>query len=169
MEHMKHSFLRSMLPLALCACLMVILVTAIAPTKSARAATSSTASCSNLNMSRGTSWVSEEYVTNHTCRGTSLKLIYQIDGNFVLYIGGQAKWASNTSGGLLDTPAYVEFQQDGNLVVYHINSNGSTVPRWSSRTNGKGAATLALQKDGNLVIYTASGKALWSSHTCCYS
>ncbi len=68
MEHMKHSFLRSMLPLALCACLMVILVTAIAPTMSARAATSSTASCSNLNMSRGTSWVSEEYVTNHTCR-----------------------------------------------------------------------------------------------------
>ncbi len=165
---MKHPFLRRILPLALCACLAVTLVTVVSPARSAHAATASAANCpGDLNMGRGTTWLPGNYVTWHTCAGTSLKLIYQGDGNFVLYIGGQAKWATNTSG-LIVFPDYVEFQPDGNLVVYNTDALGFTRAVWASHTNGKGATSLELQEDGNLVIYNASGQALWASHTCCW-
>jgi hypothetical protein len=165
---MKPLFLRRNLPLVLCACLTITLVMGFALAKSAHAATTTAASCSNLDLPRGTNWLPGEATWWHTCKGTSLELTYQHDGNFVLYIGGQAKWATNTSS-LFSSPDFVVFQEDGNLVVYHFNVFGSEVPAWASGTNGKGATTLALQHDGNLVIYTAQGKVLWASNTCCYS
>ncbi len=164
---MKPSFLKRVLPLALCTCLAVTLLTVFTPASNAHAATSSAASCSNLNMFRGKTWHPGNYVTWHTCKGTSLKLIYQNDGNFVLAIGGHAKWASNTSS-VLSLPDYVQFQSDGNLVVYSVDYLFNFYSAWASGTNGKGATRLSLQDDGNLVIYTAAGKVLWASHTSGY-
>jgi hypothetical protein len=163
---MKHLSLRRALALALCACLTVTLLTAFSPTRSAHAATAHAASCSNLNMGRGTIFSPGLVTTNYTCRGALLVLTYQDDGNFVLYIGGKAKWATNTSSTLF-TPVDVQFQSDGNLVVYSHNLFG-TRAIWASNTAGKGATRLSLQDDGNLVMYTASGKALWATHTSGY-
>lgn len=53
-------------------------------------------------------------------------LVFQSDGNFVLYDNG-ATDASNTVG----KATRLVFQKDGNAVIY----NGS-VATWSSRTNG---------------------------------
>jgi hypothetical protein len=166
MEQMTSPFLRRVLTLALCACLTVTLVTVFSPSRSAHAATAHAAACSNFDMGRGTIWYPEYAATNHTCGGTLLELTYQTDGNFVLYIGGIPKWATHTSSPVF-FPVDAIFQSDGNLVVYS-NNLISTRAVWASHTNGKGATTLALQKDGNLVIYTAAGKALWASNTCCY-
>jgi hypothetical protein len=52
------------------------------------------------------------------------------------------------------------FQTDGNVVLY---SNSKAL--WSSQTNGKPAAYLAMQGDGNLVIYDTSYRPLWASGT----
>jgi hypothetical protein len=51
-------------------------------------------------------------------------------------------------------------QADGNLVVY---VSGKAL--WSTRTAGNKYDYFVMQNDGNLVIYTASGKAIWESHT----
>jgi hypothetical protein len=169
MEQMTSPFLRRVLTLALCACLAVTLVTVFSPTRSAHAATANRASCTNHDMAPGsTIWFPGDATIWHTCQGTQIKLTYQTDGNFVLYIGGKPKWATNTST-LLNIPVDTIFQSDGNLVVYQLNVFNSDVPVWASHTERKGVTTLALQHDGNLVIYTAAGKALWASHTCCYS
>lgn len=79
----------------------------------------------------------------------------QTDGNFVLYDGGRAVFASGTGG---TGNARLAMQSDGNLVLY--GANGA---RWQTGTRGANAQ-LALQDDGNLVIY-ASGRATWSSRT----
>jgi hypothetical protein len=166
---MKQPFLRRVLTLALCACLAVTLVTVFSPVKSAHAATTRAASCPNNDMPLGTTWYPGWATYWSTCNGTSLKLIYQGDGNFVLYIGGKAQWATGTNSQFYNFD-YVQFQGDGNLVVYHSNPlDGSVTPAWASNTRGEGATTLALQADGNLVIYNSSKRALWASNTCCYS
>lgn len=54
----------------------------------------------------------------------------------------------------------LEFQGDGNLVVY-----GQGHALWSSKTNGKSSKSVVMQGDGNLVIYGASGPPLWSTGT----
>ncbi|MEK6630718.1 MAG: hypothetical protein AABY89_08285, partial [Acidobacteriota bacterium] len=74
-------------------------------------------------------------------------LIYQGDGNLVLYYGSSALWASNTSG---TTPGRAIMQGDGNLVVY--DASGTAV--WSSGTYGSPGAYFVVQSDGNLVIYS---------------
>lgn len=163
---MKPLFLRHTLLLALCACLAVTFVTGVSPAKSAHAATASAASCpGNLNWGRGKTWLPGQETNWRTCAGTSLQLAYQGDANFVLYIGGHAKWATNTSSPLL-TPWKVIFQSDGNLVAYDINAF-TTPAVWASHTVGEGTR-LSLQEDGNFVIYNASGHAVWASHTCCW-
>jgi hypothetical protein len=168
---MKQRFLRNVLTLVLCTSLAVLFVTTVSPAKSAHAAPASPANCGDVNMSRGFNFLPGQSVNNHTCAGTSLHLIYQTDGNFVLYIGGQAKWASNTSFGVfcpLCKDSHTEFQSDGNLVVYNINSFEITFAAWASNTANRGATRLSLQTDGNLVIYNASNQPLWASHTCCW-
>ena len=86
-------------------------------------------------------------------------LIYQTDGNLVLYgPGHQALWNSQTWG----KPTGVAIMQtDGNLVVYDPNGHAL----WNSRTWGHPGAGLTLQNDGNLVIYDANGHALWNTMT----
>lgn len=61
----------------------------------------------------------------------------------------------------------VVMQNDGNLVVYYVDSWNKYTPIWSSGTQGNPGAWAVLQNDGNFVIYSASGKALWaiSSYT----
>ncbi len=76
------------------------------------------------------------------------KLLYQTDGNLVLYRGdGLALWASNTGG---QTPGQVIMQADGNLVIY-----GPSGAQFATDTYGNPNAVLLLQNDGNLVIYAA--------------
>jgi hypothetical protein len=86
------------------------------------------------------------------------KLIYQNDGNLVLYAGSQALWNSATYG---RSAGRAVMQPDGNLVVYDASNRAV----WNSNTWGNPGARLALQDDGNLVIYDTSGRALWSSGT----
>ena len=47
-----------------------------------------------------------------TCK---YRLVFQTDGNLVLYEGSTARWASHTHG----RGAYATMQSDGNVVVYN--------------------------------------------------
>jgi len=87
-------------------------------------------------------------------------LIYQSDGNLVLYGPSGWIWASNTSG---FSAGQAIMQGDGNLVVYDAGGQW----RWSSNTYGNNGAFLVVQSDGNLVIYRG-GTALWASNTNWY-
>lgn len=73
-------------------------------------------------------------------------LVYQLDGNLVLYYLGWPVWASNTCG---TSPGVTYMQADGNLVVY----DATWTPVWASNTAGWPGAFLVVQSDGNLVIY----------------
>lgn len=87
------------------------------------------------------------------------QLIYQNDGNLVLYgPGNQALWNSGTWG---RSAGRAIIQNDGNLVVY--DAGGRSV--WHSGTWGNAGARLALQDDGNLVVYATNGRAVWNSGT----
>jgi hypothetical protein len=54
----------------------------------------------------------------------------------------------------------LEFQDDGNLVVYDCNRKA----RWSSRSVSSGVRAF-FQSDGNLVVYDAGGRPIWNSGT----
>jgi hypothetical protein len=164
---MKHLNLGRVLLLALCICLAATLLTAFSPARSAYAATASPAACSNYNYSPGNFTLNVNYkVQWTTCKGNTMDLNMQYDGNFVLYVNGQAKWASNTSG-LTAIGNYAYFEPNGALRVYDISTISGPYLAWSSGTGGKGAR-LSLQDDGNMVIYNASGAAIWATHTSGY-
>jgi len=86
-------------------------------------------------------------------------LVYQHDGNLVLYLlaTGAPLWASNTGG---TSAGVTAMQTDGNLVVYDQGG----VARWASST-GASADRLYVQDDGNLVIRDTAGQPLWASNT----
>lgn len=86
------------------------------------------------------------------------RLLYQRDGNLVLYGPAGPRWASHTLGRSLGR---VLMQTDGNCVLY----DGDGKPRWATGTVGHPGARLLVQNDGNVVVYSASGKALWASGT----
>jgi hypothetical protein len=94
-----------------------------------------------------------------------MTLVFQSDGNLVLYRGSgadaDALWASGTNG---KGASKLAFQADGNLVLY-ASRGGKDAPIWASNTAGQGVATLALQDDCNLVLYDAAGKPHWASGT----
>jgi hypothetical protein len=84
------------------------------------------------------------------------QLVYQADGNLVVYrTGGGATWASNTGG---TSAGVCVLQRDGNLVVY----DAARVPRWASGTNGHQDIGLRLQTDGNLVLHR-DGQVIWQT------
>jgi CSLREA domain-containing protein len=90
--------------------------------------------------------------------GHGYQLLYQTDGNLVLYRGdGVALWGSGTAG---QTADHVTMQADGNLVIY-----GPGVAQWASNTAGNLNAVLKLQDDGNLVIYTSAPAAIFATNT----
>lgn len=78
---------------------------------------------------------------------SAYRVVMQSDGNFVLYRGSSAYWASRTQA----SNAYVVMQGDGNLVVY--NSAGTAL--WNSGTSNAGS-NVVMQDDGNFVLYTGS-------------
>jgi len=105
----------------------------------------------------------------------------QDDGNIIVYTGSnQATWSIQT--GVIGFPAHLNMgqnlypgqqllspnhtfrvilQTDGNLVVY----NASNQPIWSSGTNGRSVAYLAMQGDSNLVLRGTDGVAVWTTTT----
>lgn len=87
------------------------------------------------------------------------QLIYQTDGNLVVYEllpNRRALWATGTQGA---SPGKVTMQADGNLVVYEA---GGAVA-WSSKTSGNAGAVLSLQNDNNLVVYRKDAcQATWA-------
>ena len=58
---------------------------------------------------------------------------------------------------------YLNWQNDGNLVLYE-NVSGSSTARWSTGTGGAGRQC-NFQADGNLVIYNSNNQAVWGSKT----
>ena len=87
-------------------------------------------------------------------------LVFQDDGNFVLYNGnGEATWNSGTYGSDAQT---IIVQGDGNVVMY--DSQGGAI--WASNSNYEDAQNpyLKIQDDGNVVLYD-DGKegAFWST------
>src|SRR5260370_3994550 len=146
---MKHPSLRRVLALTLCLCLAVTLLTVFFPIRSASAATASPKNGrqtvnyapGHFRLSAGTrvQWT--------TCRGNTMDLNMQNDGNFVLYLNGQPIWASNTSNLLIASAGWATFQTDSNLVVY--NYYNTTIPpslgaAWASGTNGRHATSFSL-------------------------
>ena len=85
-------------------------------------------------------------------------LVYQADGNLVLYRGSTPLWWTGTQS---TNPGFAVMQGDGNFVVYD-----STGPVWWSGTGTPGAF-LVVQSDGNTVIYSSGSSPLWATNTCC--
>ena len=85
------------------------------------------------------------------------RLVYQGDGNLVLYQGGTPLWASNTAGTLAGEAV---MQHDGNFVIY----NGYGTPLRDSGTWWSPSAYLVVQNDGNVVVYSAGGAPLWDRY-----
>src|SRR5688572_28627739 len=87
---------------------------------------------------------------SRTSAGGAYTLVYQGDGNLVLYHqSGWATWASGTAG---ISPGAVYMQTDGNLVIY---SSWWGVA-WASWTHNNPGAYLVVQDDGNVVVYNSA-------------
>lgn len=87
------------------------------------------------------------------------KLIYQWDGNLVLYDENDIPmWASSTSA---SSPGRAVMQTDGNFVVY----DNSSASLWASGTSGNSGAYLVVQNDGNVVVYDSYSNPIWSTDT----
>ena len=84
------------------------------------------------------------------------RLLYQPDGNLVLYddTDGTAAWNTGTAAG---GAGQAILQSDGNFVVYDAQGN----PAFFTGTGGNPNARLVLQDDGNIVIYNASDQPVW--------
>ena len=70
---------------------------------------------------------------------------------------GRFYWASRTPLG--GDPWHVDFQPDGNLVVYTANRHAT----WASETHGNEGAFLLLKDNGTLVICASDGRTLWEA------
>lgn len=90
-------------------------------------------------------------------RNGAFRLIYQGDGNLVIYrTGGAATWSSSTHG---TSPGSVEMQGDGNLVIY----DAAGTPVWHSDTWWAPGAVAELTDEGYLIVFDASGAPVWWS------
>jgi hypothetical protein len=95
------------------------------------------------------------------------ELIYQSDGNLVLYDRSitpvpRATWNSRTYG---TSAGHCVMQSDGNFVVYNAENH----PVWDSHTYGLHEVTCHVQDDGNFVLYShaagVSPLAVWDAWT----
>lgn len=94
------------------------------------------------------------------------RLLFQGDGNLVLFHGNQVVWSPNVQN-CYPTPYWAfaaEFQLDGNFVIYYVwQSNPQIkVPVWSTDTDGNPGSRLDVQNDGNVVIYDRYNRVLWA-------
>ncbi len=84
-------------------------------------------------------------------------LIYQRDGNLVLYGPAGWLWQSGTAG----TPGAICIMQgDGNLVIYDWNNQWI----WDSETDHNPGSRLLVQDNGMVAIYDPSNKLVWSTN-----
>jgi hypothetical protein len=90
---------------------------------------------------------------------TGYTLVFQKDGNLVLYnIKNSSKevfWATGTNG----TAETLTALKDGNFVLF--NSKNESI--WSTKTSGKNR--LVLEENGNLVVYSQSNEILFQTET----
>jgi hypothetical protein len=85
-------------------------------------------------------------------------LIYQTDGNLVLYTSNSnVLWVSNTNG---QPAGYAIMQTDGNFAIYGPDGRF----QWNTGTTTPGS-WIILQDDGNLVVYTSAGIPIWATNT----
>lgn len=89
-------------------------------------------------------------------------LIFQLDGNFVLYATyppQQMLFATQTEKKYASTCI---MQEDGNLVIYNDNKD----VLWATNTEGNPGSYLVVQNDGNVCLYNSTGsKALFCTNT----
>jgi hypothetical protein len=87
------------------------------------------------------------------------RLIYQSDGNLVLYdaVDGAVMWSTDTWNRSL---GFVAVDSFGYLTVY----DGKNEPAWRSPAAAPGGH-LVVQADGNLVLCSPTGEAVWESNT----
>ena len=89
----------------------------------------------------------------------NFSLLFQTDGNLVIFQGSNILWTSKIPG--LGGNKFT-FQSDGNTVIY----NATKVPTkvlWSTSTAAKGALYLLLSQAGNLAVLNSSNMILWDS------
>jgi hypothetical protein len=99
----------------------------------------------NADFQRGSQWST-----------TSSRLVFQNDGNLVLFGGSNnVLWATGTE----NRADRLSIQRDGNVVLY--NGNQAV---WATNTDRSPGAFLALQCDGNLVVYDGR-RAIWATNT----
>ena len=89
----------------------------------------------------------------------SVFLVFQGDGNLVIYPGngGKAIWNTGTQG---HGATQAVLQTDGNLVVY---AGGKAL--WNSQSHGNPGSRLWIQDDGNVVVYNKANRPVYVSHT----
>jgi hypothetical protein len=107
--------------------------------------------------------------------GAGARAVLQLDGNFVVYRGAAAKWATGTDG---FGGAKLALQDDGNLVMYYRGRAiwtwgagytgdtlvpGAELPSGAIVRSADGRYVLVMQEeDGNLVLYQGAAP-LWGS------
>jgi len=84
-------------------------------------------------------------------------LVFQDDGNLVLYYDGRPVWATGTNA---HNPVVLSVQSDGNTVLY----DAAGTPCWATNTSGKGLR-FVVRSDGNLVVVDPDGNLCWESGT----
>ncbi len=87
------------------------------------------------------------------------RLIWQTDGNLVIYDEKGARWASGTNS---PSVSQLCWQGDGNLVIYDPAKPRGVA--FATGTNGSGSF-LSFQGDCNLVIYDQNSRPKWASNT----
>ncbi len=88
---------------------------------------------------------------------SNINIVFQSDGNLVIYNGTTALWSSGTCN---SGATSCVFQNDGNLVMY--NSAGKAV--WATRSANKGGNLLYLDyNSGELYIYSSNKTVIWTS------
>ena len=102
--------------------------------------------------------------------------VMQTDGNFVVYHGTTALWATGTTGPTYNgspngSPYEMVLTPDGDLehLAYGQTCPPSTpcIANWFSNSKGKGTPPykLTMQDDGNLVVYDSTNTPTWATGT----
>lgn len=96
-------------------------------------------------------------------RHQGLELIYQLDGNLVLYREDapdlrRPLWSTKTSGRSCVVGCVARFQGDGNLVLYQHQT-----PYWASSTAGNRGAQLRLAARPPYLAIEARERTIWSA------
>ncbi len=85
------------------------------------------------------------------------RLIYQTDGNLVVYRAGRPTFSTGTRGA-----GIAVMQRDGNFVQYVYTGPATVVPRFQTRTRVPGSRLVTLA-DGRLVVYTPGNRAVFAT------